>query len=65
MSPLREGKSRKVISENIAEMIRAGHPSDQASAAAYEKAGKGRRARRRSKKSRKRKNKRTWNPEER
>lgn len=38
--PLRKGRSKKVISENIAEMIRAGHPKEQAVAAAYRKAGK-------------------------
>lgn len=38
--PLKSGKSKKVISENIAEMVRAGHPQKQAIAAAYRKAGK-------------------------
>lgn len=38
--PLKEGDSEEVISENIAEMIRAGHPRDQAIAAAYRKAGR-------------------------
>lgn len=38
--PLKPGKSKKVISENIGEMIRAGHPKDQAVAAAYSNAGK-------------------------
>lgn len=38
--PLKEGKNKKVISENISEMVRAGHPQDQAIAAAYAKAGK-------------------------
>jgi hypothetical protein len=37
--PLKSGKSKDVISYNIAEMIRAGHPNDQAVAAAYSKAG--------------------------
>ena len=40
--PLKAGKSRKVISKNIAEMIRAGHPPAQAKAAAYRKARKSR-----------------------
>lgn len=38
--PLREGSSDDVISHNIEEMIRAGHPRDQAIAAAYRKAGR-------------------------
>lgn len=37
--PLKSGSSQKTISENIAEMIRAGHPRAQAAAAAYRKAG--------------------------
>ncbi len=37
--PLKAGKSKKVISENIAELVRAGHKKDQAVAIAYEKAG--------------------------
>lgn len=38
--PLKSGKSKKVISENIATEIRAGKPRDQAIAIAYSKAGK-------------------------
>ena len=38
--PLKPGKSKKVISENIATEIRAGKPKDQAVAIAYSKAGK-------------------------
>lgn len=33
--PLKKGSSDATRSENIAEMIRAGHPRDQAVAAAY------------------------------
>jgi hypothetical protein len=33
--PLRKGTSSATRSENIAEMVRAGHPQDQAVAAAY------------------------------
>jgi len=46
--PLSKGRSQKAISGNISEMIKAGHPKDQAIAAALDKAGK-------SKKSRKKK----------
>ena len=38
--PLKKGSSKKVISKNIAEMIKAGHPRDQAIAAAMRSAGK-------------------------
>lgn len=38
--PLEAGSSDEVISRNIAEMIRAGHPRDQAVAAAYRSAGR-------------------------
>lgn len=37
--PLKKGSSQEVISENIAELIRAGHPRDQAAAIAYKAAG--------------------------
>lgn len=40
--PLKSGKSQKVISKNIKEMVDAGHPQKQAVAAAMNKAGKGR-----------------------
>ena len=40
--PLQTGSSKKVISENIAEMIRHNHPRKQAIAAAFAKAGKSR-----------------------
>lgn len=38
--PLKHGSSQDVISENIAELVRAGHPQDQAVAIAYHVAGK-------------------------
>lgn len=40
--PLHKGSSQAVISQNIREMRAAGHPEDQAVAAALNKAGKGR-----------------------
>jgi len=38
--PLKKGKSKKVISENISELRRSGRPKDQAIAIAMRKAGK-------------------------
>lgn len=38
--PLKPGKSKKVISENIKTEIKAGKPKDQAIAIAFSKAGK-------------------------
>jgi len=40
--PLKRGKSKKVISENIAREMRAGRPQKQAIAIAMSKAGKSR-----------------------
>lgn len=40
--PLKKGKSKKVISRNIREMMHAGHPQKQAIAAAMNQAGKSR-----------------------
>jgi hypothetical protein len=38
--PLKKGKSKKVISSNIAELRRSGRPQKQAIAIAYSQAGK-------------------------
>jgi hypothetical protein len=40
--PLKKGKSQKVVSSNIREMVKAGHPVKQAVAASLKKAGKSR-----------------------
>lgn len=45
--PLKKGKSQKVISSNIREMMHAGHPQKQAIAAAMNQAGKSRGKRKR------------------
>lgn len=39
--PLKKGSSQKVISENTAELIKAGHSKEQAAAIAYREAGEG------------------------
>ena len=39
MSPLAKGKGKAVVSRNISEMVKAGHPQKQAVAAAMRQAG--------------------------
>lgn len=46
--PLVKGKSKKVISENIEELVRSGRPVKQAAAIAYDKAGKSKKKKKKS-----------------
>lgn len=46
--PLAHGKSKAVISANIAELRRSGYPEAQSVAIAYSKAGKGRKKKKKS-----------------
>lgn len=39
--PIRKGKSDKVVSQNISELVKSGRPQKQAIAIAMDKAGKG------------------------
>jgi hypothetical protein len=45
--PLKRGRSKKVVSGNIREMMQAGYPQKQAIAAALRKAGLSRRRKKR------------------
>jgi len=44
--PLKKGKSKKVIGQNIGELVRSGRPQRQAIAIAMNKAGKARKKKR-------------------
>lgn len=43
--PLQKGSSQETISQNIGKLITEGYPRDQASAIAYDKAGRSRKKR--------------------
>ena len=47
--PLMHGSSKGVVSENIREMMKAGHPQDQAIAAAMRSAGKSKKSKKKQK----------------
>jgi len=53
MSPMKKGSSKKVISENIAELRRSGRPQDQAVAIAMRSAGKSKPAKKAAKPAKK------------
>lgn len=52
--PLHKGSSRAVISSNISEMERSGHPHDQSVAAALNNARKGKKRNKRHKRHKRR-----------
>ena len=49
MSPLKKGKSKKVISSNIATEVKAGRPQKRAVAIAFSEAGEGKKKRKKGK----------------
>ena len=50
MAPLKSGSSSKTISDNIRELMNAGHPQNQSIAIAYDKAGKSNKKKKKKKK---------------
>lgn len=48
--PLKSGSSKKVMSENISELVESGYPKKQAIAISYSKAGKSKKKKKTTKK---------------
>jgi hypothetical protein len=49
--PLKSGSSKKTVSSNISEMMKSGHPQNQAVAASLSNARKGKRSKRKTNRS--------------